>query len=54
MTVARKSEGRYLKRGDVDLRLGAIWKWYDEAYREKGSYNRLGELRCPVLVAGGR
>jgi hypothetical protein len=55
MTAARKSEGRYLKRDDADLQLGAILKWYDGAYREKGSYDRLGEIRCPVLWrAAGR
>jgi hypothetical protein len=54
MTAARKSEGRYLKRDGVDLQLGAILKWYHEAYREKWSYDRSGDIRCPVLVAGSR
>jgi pimeloyl-ACP methyl ester carboxylesterase len=54
MTAARKSEARYLTGDDVDLQLSAILKWYDEAYRKEGSYDRLGEIKCPVLVAGGR
>jgi pimeloyl-ACP methyl ester carboxylesterase len=54
MTAARKSRARYLTGDDVDLQLSAILKWYDEADRKQGSYDRLGEIRCPVLVAGGR
>lgn len=52
--AARKSEARYLTGDDVDLQLSAILKWHDEAYRKEGSYDRLGEIKCPVLVAGGR
>jgi hypothetical protein len=54
MTAARKSEARYLRGDDVDLQLSAILKWYDSEYRKEGSFDRLGEIRCPVLVAGGR
>ena len=54
MVAARKSKARYLTGDDVDLQLSAILKWYDSEYREEGSYGRLGEIRCPVLVAGAR
>ena len=53
MTAARKSGARYLTGDDVDLQLSAILKWYDSEYRKEGSFDRLGEIRCPVLVAGG-
>ena len=53
MTAARKSEARYLTGGDVDLQLSAILKWYDR-YRKEGSFDGLGEIRCPVLVASGK
>ena len=54
MTAARKSEARYVTGDDVDLQLSAILKWYDGEYRKEGSFDRLGEIRCPVLVAGAR
>ena len=54
MTAARKSGARYLTGDDVDLQLSAILKWCDSEYRKEGSYDRLGEIRCPVLVAGGK
>jgi pimeloyl-ACP methyl ester carboxylesterase len=54
MTAARKSGASFLTGDDVDCQLSAILKWHDEEYRKEGSYDRLGEITCPVLVAGGR
>ena len=54
MTAARTSESRYLTGDDVDLQLSAIVKWYDGEHRGEGSFDRLAEIKCPVLVAGAR
>jgi len=53
MNGARSDRSRYLDLKGTERQIAAILAFYDPAQSADASYDRLGEIRVPVLVANG-
>lgn len=53
MTAARSDRSTYVGPEGTQAQIGAVIRWSDPEYASEGSYDRLHELRLPVLVANG-
>ncbi|KIM94144.1 hypothetical protein OIDMADRAFT_35191 [Oidiodendron maius Zn] len=53
MTTARPNRSDYVGPAGTKAQLGALARWESRDLASEGSYNRLHELKIPVLVADG-
>ncbi|KIW24508.1 uncharacterized protein PV07_10219 [Cladophialophora immunda] len=44
----------FVSTNDLDGQITAMMRWYGLNHRDEGSYDRLGEIRCPVLILCGQ
>lgn len=53
MTTARQNRSDYLGPEGTKAQIDAVLRWSNPEYASEGSYNRLSEIKIPVLVANG-
>ncbi|KAL7931548.1 Alpha/Beta hydrolase protein [Trichoderma chlorosporum] len=53
MTTARANRSDYLGPEGTKTQIDAVIRWSNPEYAAEGSYNRLHEIKIPVLVANG-
>ncbi|UKZ83017.1 hypothetical protein TrVFT333_010818 [Trichoderma virens FT-333] len=53
MTTARSNRSDYLGPEGTKAQIGAVLRWSNPEYASEGSYDRLHEIKIPVLVANG-
>ena len=53
MTTARSNRSDYLGAEGTGAQIAAVMRWNDREYASEGSYDRLSEIKIPVLVANG-
>ena len=53
MTTARQNRSSYVGPEGTNAQLGALTRWFNPELASEGSYQRLHEIRIPVLVANG-
>ncbi|OAP65262.1 hypothetical protein AYL99_01234 [Fonsecaea erecta] len=44
----------FVSTNDIDGQITAMMRWYGLTHRDEGSYDRLGEISCPVLILCGQ
>ncbi|OAL32907.1 hypothetical protein AYO20_07698 [Fonsecaea nubica] len=44
----------FVSTNDIDGQITAMMRWYGLNHRDEGSYDRLGEIQCPVLILCGQ
>ncbi len=44
----------FVSTNDIDGQISAMMRWYGLTHREEGSYDRLAEIQCPVLILCGQ
>jgi len=52
--TAASSLWPFVSTNDIDGQIGAMMRWYGLTHREEGSYDRLEEIQCPVLILCGQ
>ena len=53
MTTARKDRAPLLGPEGTQNQIAAVMRFFSEEHRDEGSYDRLGQITVPVLVANG-
>ncbi len=53
MTAARSNRSDYVGAEGTGAQIAAVMRWNDREYASEGSYDRLHEIKIPVLVANG-
>lgn len=53
MTTARSNRSDYVGPEGTNAQVGAVIRWSNREYASEGSYDRLHEIKIPVLVANG-
>jgi pimeloyl-ACP methyl ester carboxylesterase len=53
MTTSRSDRSPYVDAEGTQLQVGAAMRWGDPEYRAEGSFDRLHEIKIPVLIANG-
>ncbi|KAJ9607167.1 hypothetical protein H2200_008239 [Cladophialophora chaetospira] len=44
----------FVSTNDIDGQISAMMRWYGLTHRDEGSYDRLAEIQCPVLILCGQ
>lgn len=44
----------FVTTNDIDGQITAMLRWYGTGHRDEGSYDRLAELKCPILIVCGQ
>ncbi|KAL7895455.1 Alpha/Beta hydrolase protein [Trichoderma sp. SZMC 28014] len=53
MTTARSNRSDYVGPEGTKAQIGAVLRWSNREHSSEGSYDRLHEIKIPVLVANG-
>lgn len=53
MTQARPNRQPLLQGEGLQAQIEAVQRWFGGEHREEGSYDRLGQIKIPTLVANG-
>jgi pimeloyl-ACP methyl ester carboxylesterase len=53
MNAARSNRSDYIGSEGTNAQIGAIVRWVNRDFASEGSYDRLHELKIPILIANG-
>ena len=53
MTTSRANRAPLLEGEGMQNQIASVQRWFEDEHRDEGSYDRLQEIRVPVLIANG-